>query len=247
MKWRTIDPSFDAEVLKKISSNAWDRNWTDLSDTVKWVLEHQSTEKITEVVKTAWERCSLALNEWAYRIEMVEVCATDLDIALRVSLVGQLDDDESIYQYAPMEPARLQKYVRDFPSPIPSMIRELALVAPGLTLEQSGEIAAPTYFMHRLGYLTRWCEGVSVNQASLSGSGYAYPDPEVYLMEVAANGLGDFYVMGNDQSLHFFDHEESGLLPCSVTVDDFIAKYFESPEEIIDPFASGWANEPGSD
>lgn len=241
MKWYTLDPPFDADLLKRISSNAWDRNWTDLSDTVKWVLEHQDIEHITALVKAAWDRCSLPLKEWAYRIEMVEVCATDLDVALRVSLVGQLDGDAPIYQYAPIEPVRLQKYVRDFPSPIPSIIRELALVAPGLTLEHSGEIAAPTYFMHRLGYITKWCKGVSVSQDTLSGSDYAYPNSDVYLMEVAASGLGNFYVMAKDQSLHFFDHEVPGLLPCSVTIDDFIAKYFESPEEIIDPFELGWA------
>lgn len=235
-----VQPPFDSAWLHELAAALHHEGWADASGTVAWLDEHRAAQQMVSCIRTAWGETSLPLREWANRIENVALAASEKEIMLAVHLVGAAD--KPILQSAPFTPHRLRGYTKAFPAALPSLLEQLALSAPGLSLDGSSALAEPRYFMDRLGYIRRWLR--NVKREDVLRLGYEYLDPQRHLLEAAHNGQGDCYVIGADESLSFFNHEANGLVRCSVTWPDFLNAYFKCPDDILDPFANGWASEP---
>ena len=235
-----LEPPFHGRMLKKIARAFREEDRSDIADTIGWLLEHNSSAAISESLRSAWSASSLPLREWADQIDHAEAWVLNDDLKVAVHLVGS--KSPVVWQAAPIEHQRLQAIAGGFPQAVPEVMEQLALAAPGLSLNRIGALGEPRYFTNRLGYVTRWLR--KRDRESVIRRGYDYPDPERHLMEVVANGIGDCYVLGVDDVIHFFDHEADGMVPCTVNLEELIEKYFDSPEDIIDPFGREWAEHP---
>jgi hypothetical protein len=212
------------------------------ADAVAWLLKHRSKQAMVDALREAWGSLNLPLRDWAHRISEIGVWVRNGDVRLGVRLTERRAI--AVWQAVPISQARLRSLTKSFPHAPPKVMEDLALAAPGLSLNDTGALAEPQFFGNRLGYVTDWVKGVKTELAEVARLGFEYPDPRRHLMEVASNGLGDCYVLGVDECVYFFDHEVPGLVRCSVGLGQLVERYFDRPHDILDPYVAGWAEHP---
>lgn len=239
-----LSPPFDPDQLAHIASSSLKEEWQDVRTTVRWLLRHKSVEAMTRSIKALWERSSLPLREWAYRVKAVEAWTTEkgssLDLA--VHLIGR--GAQPVFQHGPFQPDELAECTRTFPGTLPDVLQEVSLTSPGLHVNRIGPLGDTTFFLHPLHHVLRRTRTETTPEVC-SEYGCVYPDPTVFVMEVAENGQGCSYVLHMDGSLYFHDWPDlPGLIPCSVSVDRLVEVFFEAPETICDPYEAGWAKYP---
>jgi hypothetical protein len=234
---RRISPPFDSEALNDFARAAFCRHGRDIRDTVRWLLDHNSSEALVAAVRSAWVQTDLPLHDWAEVINDVGIEIHEEYLELAVDLTGW--PGTTVRQAAPFTRDRLAQLARSFPMPFPGPMATLALAAPGLCLGSLGALAEPRFFLNRLGYMRSWLREKSAEEAHRYG--FQYLDPNKQLIEVASDGIGDCYAVNRDCSLVFLDHEARGLVPCNITLEQLFGAYFASAESIVDPYARGWA------
>lgn len=235
-----LGPPLDRRFLRKLASALIEDGWSDLSGMVGWLTRHGSGESMAAAICDAWSGTSLPLRAWAARVGDVEVWLRSNDLRIAVRISG--NPDMIAWQTAPFETAAFEAMAAMLPHPLPELLRDAALSAPGMVLDRVGPLAAPRYLAKPLEYVTRWAEGIGREECERLG--FEYPDPKRHLVEVLDNGLGDCYVLGTDGTMYFFDHEACGLVRCNVTLEGLLHQYFASPQGILDPYEQKWAQRP---
>jgi len=240
-----LKPPFERRRLESIASMARKEYHSDARGTVEWLLRHPRHEEMTSAIRTAWGASSLPLATWAGRIVGVEACTPDQahDLNLLVYLEGEAS--ETILQKAPFETENLERCLRELPGTVPDIVRDIAVAAPGLTIGDFGPVGAPEFYTWRLARISEWAHRFGITHEDAARFNCIYPDPSVFLMEIAGTGLGPLYALHRDGNLFFYDWPDlPGLIPCSVSLEDFIACFFHAPQTIADPYGMGWTTYP---
>ncbi|HOB76241.1 MAG TPA: hypothetical protein PKG54_17150 [Phycisphaerae bacterium] len=141
---------------------------------------------------------------------------------------------QRILQYPLLDPDYLKTLLLSWPQLPPAVVLDIAQAAPGLSINETGSVSSPRFFQERLGYTCSWFKDMGPSPEECEQAGLEYPDPDVFLMEVAEDGIGNAFLVKKDGTLYMFEHEESLLRPCRTSVQDFLEAYFKSPEVIFD-------------
>lgn len=227
----------NANEINGLYGDAIESHGPMIRDAIAWIMSHNSDQAVLEGIRNAWRQTSLVLPEWAEDIEKINVVAVADGIQLDIQFKRR--PEFNVRQSVPIRPDRLEQLIAGFPHPLPPLMCELALSAPGLCLENTGLIAEPRYYYERLGSVSRWfCD---VDKYEIARLGFKCIDHRLHLMEVASNNYGDCYLVGTDGAIWFFDHEVPGLVSCAIHLDQLLEQYLASPEVILDPYESQWA------
>jgi len=243
MRTVILNPPFDPKQLGDIAARCLEENWHDASTTVRWLLRHDSVEEMTRSIRGAWQASSLPLKEWAYRIEAVEACTEERGriLGLRVHVIGR----RPIWQNAPFDREELCQCLRALADPIPQVLTELALAAPGLHIDHVGPLGHPTFFLRPLYRVLKSTSADGTTRELCAERGCVYPDPAVFLTEIAENGQGCSYVLHRNGRLYYRDGPAGpGRMPCSLSVSGLGEAFFDSPQRILDPYEAGWTTYP---
>ena len=71
MDTERLSPPFDARVLNAFAADVLHEQARDITDTIRWLLEHNSVRDIVDGIRSAWLRTELPLREWAKIIDGV--------------------------------------------------------------------------------------------------------------------------------------------------------------------------------
>lgn len=239
-----LDPPFGHERLEKIEAISRKQN-LNVEATARWLLEHGNARSMTSAIRNAWSGTKLPLRDWATSISCVEAWTTEKDGGLWLRVCFSEGKVESVAQSAPFDEKEFSDRVREFPAPVPSILKDLALAAPGLMIGDVGPVAARRFFEDRLGIVTAWMECLQSTPERAEEVGVVFPDPRIFLVEVATNGQALPYVLDTEGKLYFGEFPDlPGLIPCSVSLEEFIQTFFDDPDKIIAPYDPGWATYP---
>jgi len=229
-------PPFKRRVLDKLGRTALLNKHLDVTQTIHWLMRQYSEAQMTDAVVRAWRASSLPLREWAERISGVAAWSpeSDDDLKLQVTLGGPAE--RVVLQDAPLDREYLDSLLSGFPKAPPSVVRDLGLSAPGFSLHANSSLLPHRCYQARLGEVGRW-----VNRM-LDGRARSLGEPRLpsnlsarWLMEVANDPFGNWFILGMDESVWFWDHEEIvGLQQCEVGLPEMITHYLESPDCLDD-------------
>lgn len=244
-----LQPPFDRSQLARIASDWFARNHVDLSDAVRWLTRHDSGESMIKSMKMAWKQASLLpVCQWANHIDSVETITHESHGGLSLAIRIGGDQTRLVQQDVPFDHDVLHDCLSYFPVDIPSPLRDIAEACPGLKIDDVGPLASSAYFYRRLGHIAQWIQGREITTEICLEQACIFPDPDVFLMELANNGEGSLYVLPRNESIYFYDCGDlPGLLPCSVSLEEFVNTFFEEPMRILDPYNTGWAEYPVSE
>ncbi len=251
-----LTPPFDPNLLPLIGRQAAEHNWLDVDDTVAWLLELNNVDAMAAAVRTAWRRCSLPLREWADSILAVEAFTDDRLSVLGLAVTVQdarawneaprdatapaSEQGEAparvVVQQAPLPPAALAELKHQWGEAVPAVLWEVVAAAPGLRLNETGDLAQTVYFRQPLRHVRHWLTPRPPPNATFYDDPFAElrEELELYLMEVAGDGLANQFLLGGDGGLHFFDYAEPAFRTCRVSIEALVETYFEWPECVLD-------------
>ncbi len=228
-------PPFDLKRLRAIAKLAVKAERIDLRPAVSWLGDVLNEDELRRRIVQAWRGSATPLRDWADGIRRVELCLESTNFWLRVDL----QDGRQVRQYPPLAPEYLDSLLAEWPQQPPAVVLDVARAAPGLKIGETGALASPRFFQERMGYVTWWNAGVGPSAKECRQMGLEYPDPEVFLAEVAEDGIGNVFVLKQDGTTYLFDHEESVFRRCLISVEDLFAGYFTNQEIVFDDAALG--------
>lgn len=230
MKDIRLRPPFDSAVLEEAVASSM-RSWGhDLSHTADWLLKLNDEDLMSAAIRKAWRQSDLPLRAWAKLIIRVSAYTTDEhdSIWLEVILTGWGQHD--VMQQAPFTLAMLQTCGWMLRSPVPRVMCDVALSAPGLKLKDAALIGVPQAYIEPMGSIRRWIQAESV---TLGETREELP-LDFFIAEVAMDQDGDQIVLGSDNRLYFFGHEVGAMFRCKVNLEELIAEFFRNPTSLLD-------------
>jgi hypothetical protein len=241
MDWILLEPPFDRQALRQIGARAR-RGWRDLSHTIGWLMEHPTSEAITESLGLLWAASSLPLSRWIADVEGFRLCTNEDRSDLRIGVLFGRAGYPRIMQRTPLTVSEYSRATAAFPCPLPGLVREVALTAPGLSLGDTGELFAPEDVSRPMSRMRRWVLRRNITPELCARYGCVFSNDQRFLMEVADNGQGCWYVIDRKGRLYYHEYGDlPGLIPCTISFDGFVRAYFEDPGVMLNPYKAGWA------
>lgn len=235
-KRKPVAPPFSRRLLDKVRQAALRNNRADISHTVEWLLHQHSEQQMTDAIAQAWRSSSLPLRDWADGITSVRVWLPDSADDLKLQVALSRPAERVVLQDTPLSREAIDRLVVAFPKALPSVVRELALSAPGFSADASSCLLPHHCYENRLGKIVEWVDRMLDSQAKALGRRRAPSELLLRcLMEIANDVYGNWFVLGMDESVWFWDHEEVvGLQRCKASLPELIAAYFENPNCLDD-------------
>jgi hypothetical protein len=231
-----IEAPFGQKRIKKAKTLAFKENKIEAVRILDWLLCHPTVEQMIEAVAEAWRPSSLPLRGWAESIAKVWLWMPDNsdDYALAVFLHKL--PIRLVFQQAPLSQESLDGYLQSFPKPPPQILRELALAAPGLSFDSKSCLLPPRCVERRMKAVRTWVDRMFETDREIYGEArYSTGFLDRCLMEIVSDPHGNWFLLGLDESIWFWDHEEViRLCPCSITLEQLITGYLADPDCLYD-------------
>ena len=230
-----LEPPFSAKVLASICRNMHETNLVDPQDTVRWLLKMNDGARMRRAIRAAWMATTLPLCEWASRVVSVSAYTNETQTVLGLEVLLDTAQGTCVRQQAPFAPAKFETLCSQNGLRVPGAVRELALSAPSLRLENTGTVCCPWYFRSPLAYVEYWLDFLERGRSEHLGPFLPRQHLGGLALELANDGLGNCFIMGRDQRVYFFDHLEcEEFQPCRVDATEFIQAYFANPRCVYD-------------
>jgi hypothetical protein len=211
-------------IEERLRDVADDKNCCESLRTLRWLSSDADAHDFRTRLQRAWETLPSCLATLLPTIGHVELSVVWRDVRVRVSCGKKTG---AYLQYAPIEPVAM----RDVPTPAaPSgpLLRGLACAVPGLAADHCGGLLDVQTLVNPLGNVRDWLSSVYKLQL---------PDgvAQKLCCEVLVTPLGDSYLLGRDDTVYFFDHEEPELASCSFSLDRLLERHLADPDSTIEP------------
>lgn len=247
MEGVTLEPPYDRAMLEEICARAQERE-RDFHRALGWLETHSTAQAITYGIRSLWLKSSLPLSRWALDIEDFALCTNEDRSDLQIAARFRKDGHPPVRQMIPFTPTEYAQAVATFPCTPPEIVREIALTAPGLSLDDVGALVPARYLLYRFAETNEKTEGMHVTPEECVKYKCVFPDPDRFLMEVANNGQGCAYVMDCEERVYYHDYGDlPGVILCTPSFDEMVRAYSVKPPVLWEPYEPGWATYPGEE
>lgn len=228
-----LNPPFDPSVIRQIAARSAYHYWHDATDTVEFLLRHQSNAAMTAAIRAAWEASALPVKSWAGTIEEVRAWTNSEFTQLYLKVIRG-GGEEPVFQFGPILREALEHICTQLGCDLPGVLRDVALTCPGITLNDTGELGSTAHFREPLRHLRNWIGEPPTEIDDLKYWEALDAQASRMLIEVAGDGIGNLFALGRDERVYFFDHEEPELRVCGVSLEELVMTYFSRPECVFD-------------
>ena len=225
-----LEPPFDPLQLQLIVKETREAYHEDLGHTAAWLLTMNDGLRMVDAVRRAWRASSLPLRTWGDLITRVFAYTTDQENSIWLEIVLKGWEEHDVLQQAPFTHTMLETCRWMLPCPIPQVMCDVALSAPGLRLKDEAMIGAPQAYVDPMGFVRHWMRDVPL---ILNDTKEELP-LDFFITEVATDPESNQIVLGSDERLYYWAHEVGVMFRCKVDLEKLIAEFFRNPASLSD-------------
>jgi hypothetical protein len=231
-----LEPPFDKKSLKDTRKLAVKENLGDLVRLLDWLLSRLDAQRLIDDIAKCWKSTSLPLRGWADDISAVRLWVPNGSDDCRLAVFLEKSPAKVVFQQVPPNQEALDGYVRSFPKPPPVVLQQLALAAPALSFDLRSYLLPPRCVETRMNAVRTWVERMFETDREIHGETlYSTGFLDRCLMEIASDPHGNWFLLGFDDSIWFWDHEEViRLCPCRIELEQLITGYLADPDCLYD-------------